>query len=101
MEITAKHTVGNAIHVKIFYRDDNVSFRHYGHVTGSCFRKGKIFRDRIFYDLALEQAEGPDILIQNLPEGFVLAGGPEIEDENGNVKESLLPVLGELTKPAN
>jgi len=83
MNIKAKHTVGDAIHVKILYKDDRASRRYCGHVLAVSLHSGSHFPDRILYDVYLEQADAPHVRIQNLLEGFVLAGGPEIEEEAG------------------
>lgn len=79
--VQAKHAVGDAIHVKLFYADDRASFKHYGVVLDSRLNRGSgTFRDTILYDLSLEQTDAPPIEIKNLRQGFVMAGGPELED---------------------
>lgn len=78
----AKHTVGDPIHVKLFYYDDRASMTFYGGVTGVRLHSGETWRpDRILYDVYLEQADAPHIRISNLPQGFVLAGLPPAEPE--------------------
>ena len=86
--IKAKHKVGDHIHVRLYYADDRAMFTHYGDVTGARLQKGTgLFLDRILYDLEMEQADGPNIIISNLSHGFVLAGGPEIEEEKNKLEE--------------
>lgn len=78
----AKHTVGDPIHVKLGYMDNEVaevSMRYYGVVTAARLHSGTVFPDRILYDVSLEQRDAENIIITNLPKGFVLAGGPEVE----------------------
>lgn len=77
--VKAKHTVGDQVHVKILLKDDRACMPHYGEITGARLHPGVNFRDRILYDLWLEQADAPHIRIENMPEYFVLAGGPPDE----------------------
>lgn len=79
--VKAKHTVGDPIHVKILYADDRACLVFYGEVTAARRHQGEVWSNQILYDVTLGQAGGPDIVITNLPKGFVLAGGPEIDEE--------------------
>jgi len=85
--IKAKHTVGDAIHVKLFYQDSRCSMTHYGEVTSVHLHHGSFFPDRVLYDIWLEQADAPCIKISDLPHGFVLAGGPPEEAEEHYIAE--------------
>ena len=85
--IKAEHAVGDRIHAKLYYADDRASLLHLGHVIASRHHKGALFPDRILYDVELEQADAPPIVVTNLPRGFVLAGGEEMFDpETGAYK---------------
>ena len=84
----AAHTIGDAVHVKFYFKDDRCLMAHYGVVTGAHLIHGSLFPDRVLYDVSLEQADGPNIKIQDLPAWFVLAGGPkEPEMEETTVGE--------------
>ena len=99
-KIKAKHTVGDPIHVKFYYADERACLIYYGGVTGVRLHDGSLFPDQILYDVYLKQADAPHIRISNLPKGFVMAGGPEKEDEEDSAEQtSLLPALGEMLKP--
>lgn len=82
--VKAKHTVGDSVHVKLYYADDRAQMKFYGEVTAANLHLGIHFPDRILYDIYLEQADAPHIRIQNLPEGFILPGGPAIETEQND-----------------
>lgn len=87
--VKPKHSVGDPIHVKLFYADDRAMFVHYGIVAGVQPHAGTYpFRDTILYDVFLEQTDGPQIRICNLREGFVMAGGPELYDNEAEGKPS-------------
>lgn len=106
--VKAEHAVGDRIHTKLYYADDRACLVYIGTVVAARLHKGEFFPDRILYDIELEQADAPPVLITNLTKGFVLAGGDEVFDpETGayigddarEKKESLLPALGEMLKP--
>ena len=78
----AKHTIGDPIHVKMHYKDDNLSLVYYGTVTGARLHRGPLFPDRILYDVSLKQTAAPPVRIENLPEGLIMAGAPEMEEED-------------------
>jgi hypothetical protein len=76
----AKHEVGDGIHVKLLLSDDRCCMAHYGTVTDVRIHQGAIWKDRVLYNVHLEQADAPDIIIQNLPHAFTIAGDPEESD---------------------
>lgn len=94
--IKAKHTVGDAVHVRLLSFDDKFTMPYYGHIINARFHKGEHFSDRVLYDVTVGQADAPDIQIINLPHAFIRPGGPEFEEHE---PESLLPALGEILKP--
>jgi hypothetical protein len=77
----AKHTVGDPIHCILYFGDDRASLKFYGEVTAVRRLKGVIFPDQVHCDVSLEQAEGPNIEITNLPQAVVLAGGAILAEE--------------------
>lgn len=98
--LKAKHKIGDPIHTKLFYADDRASMTFYGTVTASRIEKHSLFADRVHYDIYLEQADAPAIKIENLPEGFVLAGAPPAEYEaSEGAEDGLFQNLDEILKP--
>lgn len=84
----AEHTVGDDIHVRLFYADDRACMSFYGKVEGARLHPGKMWPNQILYDVWLEQADAPHIRMSNLPKGFVLAGGPPVEAEEEVIEET-------------
>ena len=94
--LKAKHKIGDPIHVKLYFADDRATMTFYGGVIASRIQKHSLFADRVHYDIYLEQTDAPPIRIENLSEGFVLAGGAPQESER---EEGLFSTLGEILKP--
>jgi hypothetical protein len=107
--VKAEHTVGDRIHAKLYYADDRSCLVYLGNVIRSTLHKGVHFPDRVLYDIELEQADAPPIVITNLTKGFVLKGGEEVfdqetgayigEDPREKKGSGLLPAFEQLLKP--
>lgn len=76
-----KLSIGDEIHVKILLADNRCCVKYYGRVLDERVHPESLFPNRIYYEVELDQIDAPPIRITNLPQGLVLAGGPEMDEE--------------------